>query len=491
MLIEQEEQMLAIESPLALFISKYLIEGEPVVYNSKARERLKICLKVLAVLVGGSAGIPWINSGVETGKALNSNFVGVMAGYGGLVTYGATSIWVFFELTNLLNQTTKEEKEILLHTATEHKLKIITSQLFGVISLVPTIYSAYIYNDHKYSIAIAALVTYAFGSLGIYKFLDEFFLPIIKECRLKQASKYKDLCLANLNLLIEEQTNAAPWPFEILVGDTVNKNIAFIQFLLKPYHNSKSNKYALGLQYISQAIFPTSNLIFQAVITYHALRKIGFTQELAILMNPFVIVPLYGLDLFSTKRITDLICNGVLKIYKSVHNCNGKFFSISTGCWPFFKKRSTLHHDLTLINVNDQSAELASEIKGVDSSCTFNAKQLRYLIIVIALFLSIFSATTGGYIAYNEMGETIFSPAALFFAISFWLLRLALETNSISNMTWRIGQYVNERYNDRVKIAHERVEKLNILKGLIIALPEENFNLYVDEYNTNTLLPSL
>ncbi len=405
-------------NPIMGYVKKYIIDNAGIEQKISDREiTIKYLLKFIATIVGAVAGLPWIKAGEDAGQFIKSPFVSFMAAYGGLLTYGLTSIWAFHEVLTLLDKKTEEEKLIYDRHKVTRRIKIATCQVIGILSSLPTGYTANKYNTQKLFILIACAVSYAFNSLGMYKLIN--IVLSLKNRTKKSKRKIFVKCLEKKMQLICMQHENANQFHQFIMAESDNISI-ILQKNQKDFFRC-----------VCLFIFPLSNFIFNSVLTYRGLKEIGLPSIWSIILNPLVTLPLYGLDLFSTNRAVDITKQG----YRTI-TCQNRLKQKGMPIW-------------------------------------------RYLIIGVAFFISVFSASPGAYIAYDQMHNTFFGRIAIFFGVNFWLLRITLETNAINEVVLKTTNFLGGIFNPQYTSALPSMGKIKRLRNMVAEASDNEYEEYL------------
>lgn len=155
------------ERQIHSYVARYLISNEKLPEQNWKRN-IRVCTKVLALLIGGTAGIPYVNAACEIVK---NPYLCAAFGTGVIVAYGSAASWIALRLASHLDPISDEER-FFQNSTTCSKLSHIIPNTLGIIAALPDFYYLYKYNEIKFLAVQGFLVSYTFKSQGFYELIE-------------------------------------------------------------------------------------------------------------------------------------------------------------------------------------------------------------------------------------------------------------------------------------------------------------------------------
>lgn len=403
---------------LSKYLSKYVLDDNSYEENTchVAFRRLVTCL---AISLGSVAGVPWVHSGAIVASRLNCPSLYYFIGIGVVVSYGATSIWAFSEVTDkLLKPKSEEEKNVLSSLSKEKYLKYIMTHVLGGLGTIPTFYLSYEYNSIKQYALLAGTVAYVFNVFGLYK-LQDIFVGLLKENASKdmQESDSTSLSQAIENILIPkitvEDANRLKFFSIKQFYELLESKIEEEKGIVLPKNQHSKHFFTAGMM----LTFPTLNAIFISISMSKAIASVDQSLPLIITGTFLTVLPLYGLDLFSVKESVETIYAGLQ---------------------------------------NNNTSKLTNGTK---------------LLFFTVLCLSAFSALTNAYVAYDQIDASPLADARFVFGGCTLLLTTALQTIGFFTVVTDASQEGQAYFKPDLRLLEQKRKYLKDFTKLLLQCP--------------------
>lgn len=136
----------------------------------------------MMILFGAIWGVPWMQTAADAVReiGIESRFVEVLAMIGIVLTVGIDGVWVMNTMHRVLFPINKTNLKLKL--AYERRKWILAAAiLLAVLSCIPGVYAAYLYNqeEKKYFAIITFFGNLGLASLGFYSLVFEVFKKIV------------------------------------------------------------------------------------------------------------------------------------------------------------------------------------------------------------------------------------------------------------------------------------------------------------------------
>jgi len=410
------------------FFNAYLFSDDGNKLERKINKILNFILILFIIFIGGLAGLPWVKAGLDFGKSLHCYIIGSLTALAVVVSYGATTMWIFFQLKNSI--IIHKLYTIKLYNKRNQKLSPhFICHFFGVIATIPTLYISYILNHKIFYCIIAAITSYVFSTFGIYQILNLVIKPLFDTKAFFNLSLDRKLKYQFANFV-------EYFPFNNIKEKQLTLENFYNLFFLSEFFlkcksevQSKSIRNKKYFKRLFILYFPINDLIFQSIIVFNALNYVYIPPMLCYIFTIIIVISLFGLNLFAINRMTEILYQIFISFLKK------EFFFLN---WKNF-------------------------------------------FILLALILSSFSALTNAYIAYVEVSESSFSFLSLVVAFSIWVPQMILQTIGLYSIVKIIYRVLVQNFGS------EKNNKMNQkLSNIIRELPDDLFNDYIKTYKPKT-----
>ncbi len=443
------EHIVRADDILSQYISKFTLRGENV-KEGRARKAFRWLLRFLAVVVGVVAGFPWIHTGTLAGSSSFILQLLIIAGV--VIAYGLTTTWAFLQIVdklkpepvelNLMKAEKKSNSNIARH---------IFSHGFGLISTIPTLYIASIFNTGIYYVPVAGFVAYAFSTLGFYTLIEivgeQANKVRYRHRRHSSTSQIREHLANNLSNKLVLQLRSGQFKAGIFnQGDihSASDDTRQLLHLLKPEPLSEenvetipSNKLTLALLIVAATLIALLNGVVNGLITFQAIGSLVDSSVLGIISSIVVAVPLLALDYLAIKSVLSSI-------------------------------KDTL---------NNAIAGKKS------SSYTHNHRPGLYYVIPSAGFvLSVFSAMTDSYVTKNATEKSVLHAASLLFVINMQWSKTFLETIGVTTVMNDFIEWIDRKRNADIELESNIIDRVNDLSNVIRAADESVLSEFINKY---------
>lgn len=357
-------------------------------------------LKGSVIGLGAASGLPWINSAYASGRGHKS--LGALIVISMLVAYGTTTAWAG---KNIIKSATFKipstyEEFIEKNRKNRHIAEHLLLHILGALTVIPSAYIAFVFNDNRYIyLPLVIIVQYLFNTFSLYQLSNNVIKPFFKSINCyRENSIYLNEIVLKREMLhkIFDYLNAECHSNVIDLDNldrylTENEVIANCLIIIKhiqenehSYWQSNPALIKIILRYMALAavdiIFPTVNILTYSVMSYNSLQAIYPNDIFCFSLLPFIIGPLYSLDLYAIHYGS----NSILQTFLG-HASN-----------PSITKETY--------------------------------KILYYAVLLIGLCLSGLSSLNNQYVSEEQLATSIFSEYALTLSLSIFITTLALES---------------------------------------------------------------
>lgn len=440
--VSNEEKLISLEN----FINNYIIRQKPYIV-SRCNKIGGRSIASIAFILGATAGVPWLHIGDEVSDHFNVHPMAYPIYVGLILSYGTTVAWMLMSITsNWFKQTPSEAKTFAnLSRKTFNPGKDTLYHVTGLLTMIPAIYLAVEYNTNNKELYafLTGLMTYIFSTLGVYK-IDMYVRKLIvgKEHRLKTLI---NTALANLK---DHATydNIAPYlnlkNNDNSVNDGNRNFMTLIQKLSSIKPTKKINKKLLWLcKALLMIPFPVLNAIFRAVIIFRALDDADCPPILNYITTAFVSAPLYAINIYSMDEL-------------------GAQTAIAI-------------QNLT-----------SSEKVKANHMTTYHPK-LNIFLIMSTSILSILSAMTNGYTAYDQMQESpAFEDLAWLFGANALLLTAVFQIIGFKNVVDDMTKLLDTFRHPNLSLLFSTTSRVADLSGYLEKTDDAVLDDYENKYTT-------
>lgn len=415
------------------FVSKYIVNDEP--YPRLDSKRVGSSLmRAIAFIIGVTAGLPWMKTGDETAKAMNTPDFGYLINTGVIISYGATASWMLLCVTeNFFKSVPSEVKEFKISDSARCRLsKDPIFHILGLITSIPAIYLGFYYNTddakgHTYA-AMAGFLAYIYSTLGLYKLSG-----YLGQLRSANQVQHPLIKMLKEGVSVAKRSQRDPTrlisAIGISDGNSETENSKEFWTVMRDNsqqhaQNQKYNSLKLTCNLSLNIAPPLLNAICRTIITFRALELVGAPDELNYIATGIVVLPLLMLNIYSMNLLANLLA-------KMIH-------------------------------------EKQSKVKIEPGFMAVTLPKLNYVYAIFAVIFSVLSAFTNGYVYYDQMSKTEhLNEIDWLFGLNALLLTAVLQTIGLKSVLDDVSQFTVESYNTTARLFNRKISKSEDLIGYL------------------------